>query len=95
MLLRSGEQPIEHELAILLSHRLFHPPYRERRDKEGVIEVPLPGTPSLEVVKELIILLGEGDSQKPLDLYIEELRYLPASEECMNIKRAAISAWAI
>ncbi|MEI6788803.1 MAG: hypothetical protein WCL49_10030 [bacterium] len=45
---------------------------------EKTIEIPMPGTPGLANVKELVLVYGDPQSVAPVDLTITALEYIPA-----------------
>lgn len=48
-------------------------------ESAGKIEIPLPGTPGLGNVKELVVLLGDGKKATPVNLTIKKWEYLPGN----------------
>jgi hypothetical protein len=47
-------------------------------DAEKKIRIPMPGTPGLENVKELVIRFGDGREPAPIDLTISGFEFIPA-----------------
>ena len=45
---------------------------------ENTIEIPMPGTPGLENIKELILVYGSVDVVAPIDLTITGFEFVPA-----------------
>ena len=45
---------------------------------ENTIEIPMPGTPGLENIKELVLVYGDDHIVAPIDLTITEFEFIPA-----------------
>lgn len=46
---------------------------------ENTIEIPMPGTPGLENIKELILVYGDDNIVAPVDLTITSFEFIPAN----------------
>ena len=44
---------------------------------ENAIEIPLPGTPGLHNIKELVMVYGDDHSAVPVDLTVTGFEFLP------------------
>ncbi len=45
------------------------------------IEIPMPGTPGLHNIKELVLLFGDNHTPASVDLLIEEIEFSPVRLE--------------
>jgi hypothetical protein len=50
--------------------------------QENMIEIPMPGTPGLENIKELILTYGDRRVPAPVDLTITGFEFIPAAGRC-------------
>ncbi len=53
---------------------------------ENIIEIPMPGTPGLENVKELILAYGDLKVAAPVDLTITGFEFIPAGDRCSGFQ---------
>ncbi len=53
---------------------------------ENTIEIPMPATPGLENIKELILFYGDRRSPAPVDLTITGFEFIPAAGRCSEFQ---------
>ena len=47
---------------------------------EGALEIPLPATPGLRGIREVVILLGDHEKRASIDLLISEVKFTPMED---------------
>ncbi len=74
---RAANLPIK---PIAFENEIFTRFDKTEGDEVKTIEVPLPGTPNLHNVKELVLVFGEENVFRPIDLTIKQMEFIPAGE---------------
>jgi hypothetical protein len=59
-------------------HREGHSPLTSGQEEQ--IDIPLPATPGLRTIKEVVITRGQEKDGRPIDLSITGLRFTPFRE---------------